>query len=466
MNTTTLDFPTIEAPPAPTPPAAVAVIPPPMLPEVPSIKGTVLAQFAEAETTVLALVEKYRDVAYDVSTTKGMNEAKAARLELREKGRFAVQRAEKAVKADVNDLKRVMSDEVERIVAIVQPVEDAIDAQIKAREKQLADEKAERDRIEAERIAGHQAGIAKIHAFLTRCQEPGMTAARISIGIGMLGGVTFGPEWEEFAVPALAAQVETLKALHALHDRAVEREAEAARLEAQRVEQERVAAEQAEQQRNIAEQAEKLALLQRETVARQQHMLDCEARIAEIHAAATGHENASAETLAHAIVAVSALDVSEAKYRQYTALAASAKESTLAALRGLHSAAMEREQRAAEPMLQDECAGLSKALAADPLAPMLAREAAAAIVAAETPAKHVITVELDSTPAFVPEVLLEPTLTLGAINDRIAPLSITGAGLALLGFEPAGRRKSAVLFHESDWPAMRAAMVKHLSGIA
>jgi len=58
----------------------------------PSIKETVLAQFKDAEVSILALAEKYRAVAFDVTTTKGMNEAKAARLELREKGRFAVQR--------------------------------------------------------------------------------------------------------------------------------------------------------------------------------------------------------------------------------------------------------------------------------------------------------------------------------------------------------------------------------------
>lgn len=272
MTTDLLDFPTIEAAPMPATPPVPAPVAAPAQTTVatvtPSIKDTVLAQFKDAEVSILALAEKYRAVAFDVSTTKGMNEAKAARLELREKGRFAVQRAEKAVKADVNDLKRVMADEVDRLVAIVQPVEDAIDAQIKAEEERKAREKAERERIEAERIAGHQERMAKIGAYLTHCQQYGMTAARIQVGIERLAAATFGPEWQEFAVPAANLQCETLEAMRKLHAQAVEREAEALRLEQQREEQERMALAQAEAQRQLDEAAEALRV-QQEAVARQ-----------------------------------------------------------------------------------------------------------------------------------------------------------------------------------------------------
>lgn len=267
-----LDFPPIEAPPLieQPKPAAVAVVEPAAALVPVSIKAAVLAQFKEAETTVLALVEKYRAVVFNVSTTKGMAEAKAARLELREKGRFALTRAEKAVKDDVNDLKRVMAEEVERIVALVLPAEQAIDAQIKAEDDRKAALKAK----EAERVAAHQAGIAKIRAYLDRCQEPGMTAARISKGIELLAAVTFGPEWQEFVKPAAAAQAETLVAMRALHVAAVEREAAAAQAEQERIEREaeqqrqadenaRVAAELAEERRALDAKAAELAAQQK-----------------------------------------------------------------------------------------------------------------------------------------------------------------------------------------------------------
>lgn len=273
MTTAELDFPPIEAPPLPEPPAppkppaAVATTSTSLAPL--SIKDTVLAQFKTAEVSVTELADKYRSVAYDCTTTKGMAEAKAARADLRDNGRLALTKTEARVKAEVNDLKRVMSAEVERLVAIVQPVEDAVDAQIKAEEKRKADEKAERERLAAERKAQFDAAIDKIRRYLTLAQQPDMTAARIQAGIDMLAAQTYGPEWAEFAVLAANAQCETLEGMRKAHAAAVAREAENARLEAQRAENERLAAELAEQQRQQAEAAAELQRQQEELAAAQ-----------------------------------------------------------------------------------------------------------------------------------------------------------------------------------------------------
>lgn len=58
-----------------------------------------------------------------------------------------------------------------------------------------------------------------------------------------------------------------------------------------------------------------------------------------------------------------------------------------------------------------------------------------------------------------------PTLRLGQINERIAPLSISAEGLRTLGFEAAGRDKAAVLYHESDFPSMCAALIRHIGAV-
>lgn len=179
-----------------------------------SIKDTVLAQFKETEAGLLAMAEKYRNVVYDVTTTKGMNEAKAARAELRDDGRRMLTRTEAAVKADVNELKKVMGDEVERLVAIVKPVEDAIDAQIKAEEKRKADEKAERERKEAERVGAHRANIDQLKAYVE--QAEGQPVDVIEKAIAALGDMTFGEEWEEFAQEAEAACLATVQRLLAM----------------------------------------------------------------------------------------------------------------------------------------------------------------------------------------------------------------------------------------------------------
>ena len=364
MTTVEFDFPIIDVPPAPAGkvPAVLTVATPSdaLVAVAPSIKDTVLAQFKAAEVEILALAEKYRAVAYDVTSTKGMDAAKAARLELRERGRFAVQRAEKSVKSDVNDLKRVMADEVERLVAIVQPVEEAIDAQIKAEEARKAAAKAERDRIEAERVAAHEAGIAKILGYLARCQGADMTAERIAKGIDMLAGVSFGPEWQEFAAPAANAQGETLAAMRTLHAHVVEREEEARRVEAARIERE------AEQDRQAAENARVAA-----------ELAELRAKMAEQQAE---RDRVAADLAEKARVALAE------DHRREAAAAAEVEQR----LRDSQPAEpeMPAESRAdPEPalLLQDESREMSKALADAPHARLHATEAAAAIAEAGQP---------------------------------------------------------------------------------
>lgn len=55
-----------------------------------------------------------------------------------------------------------------------------------------------------------------------------------------------------------------------------------------------------------------------------------------------------------------------------------------------------------------------------------------------------------------------PTLKLGEIQKRLAPLSIDAAGLAALGFPVVKQEGTAKLYRESDWIAMVDAMTSHL----
>lgn len=226
-----------------------------------SIKDTVLAQFADAERTVTTLAEKYKRVAYDCTTTKGMADAKAARLDLRENGRYAVQRAEAKVKGEVNDLKRIMAGEVERLVGIVRPVEDAIDQQIKAREEQLAAEKAERERqaaeaarVEAERRQRLEDGIATLAGYVGKAR--GKTADAMAAGIAFVEKIVIDPgHWQEYTDRASGTLEGALQALRTMHAAQVQIEADAAELEALRREKaEREAREAADRARERAEQ--------------------------------------------------------------------------------------------------------------------------------------------------------------------------------------------------------------------
>ncbi|OUM00537.1 YqaJ viral recombinase family protein [Variovorax sp. JS1663] len=58
----------------------------------------------------------------------------------------------------------------------------------------------------------------------------------------------------------------------------------------------------------------------------------------------------------------------------------------------------------------------------------------------------------------------KPTLSLGQLKERIAPLEIKADGMAALGFVGLKERGS-VLYHEADFPHMLAAIVAHVQAI-
>ncbi|KRC36269.1 hypothetical protein [Acidovorax sp. Root219] len=334
-------------------PTAGAILSKPM-----SIKDTVLAQFKEAEAGLLAMAERYRDVVYDVTTTKGMAEAKAARADLRDNGRRLLTRTEASVKADVNELKQVMGAEVERLVDIVKPVEDAIDAQIKVEEKRKADEKAERDRVEAERVAAHRANITQLRAYAD--QAAGQSLESLASAITALEAMEFGPEWEEFAPEADTARNTTVARLREIAESTRQRQ------ENERLQQELAAAR--------------------------------------------------------------------------AALGAQAPAPAPAATPAPHRAAYAHAPTlAAQPQPAAQFAAM--AFDDDDQAP-------------------------DSTAPAEPRDPSAASLTIGQINERLAHISVTAEGLRGLGFQPAGRRGSAMLYHEEDFSAICAAIARHAGTVA
>lgn len=512
MTTELLDFPTIEAVPMPVATPAPAQPATAKTTDIADRIGVVqgeVAKFDQIAAGLRAIEAAHpKDVIVGaINTPAGFKIAEAGWRAYRNP-RLEVERSRKAAKQPMLALGRAIDEFAGKLEAELRTGEDHYKAQLDAEETRRAAEKAEAARIEAERVARHQAGIAKIGAYLTRCQEPGITADRISIGIGMLEGVTFGPEWQEFAVPAASAQCETLEAMRVLHAQAIEREAaEVARLEREA----EVARQAAENARIAAEQAAQQAELDRQAAefkANMDRIAGHQRRIDEIRAAATGHIGQPAATIADAITAVAALDVSETSYQEMALLAAATQASTLSVLWSLQVDAAEREriaaaavaafqaERAAEPapMLQDECRDLSVALAADPAAPLHAREAAAAIETECTEgraAQQVLKAEgagpdatdrdepADTSPsgsstgagqaaAAAPAAVRDEraTLTLGAICGRLG-FTVTAAFLAdQLHVRPAATDKRAQLYTETQYQLICRQLLSHVGAMA
>jgi predicted phage-related endonuclease len=58
-----------------------------------------------------------------------------------------------------------------------------------------------------------------------------------------------------------------------------------------------------------------------------------------------------------------------------------------------------------------------------------------------------------------------PTLRLGQINERLAPVQLDAAGLTALGFPPAATDKNAKLYHEADFERICEALERHVGNV-
>lgn len=126
--------------------------------EIEQVQG-VLSEFSRVEQGLAALREKHANTVYEVTTTAGLEAAKAARAEIREP-RFAVERVRKAVKAPLIALGKRIDNEAARITSEIMAIEAPIDDQIKAEETRKLVEKEAKRAAEVERL--RQEAAAKL----------------------------------------------------------------------------------------------------------------------------------------------------------------------------------------------------------------------------------------------------------------------------------------------------------------
>lgn len=303
-----------------------------------------------------------------IDTSAGMKLAEVSWRAYRNP-RLEVERARKAAKAPVLELGKAIDTFAGSLEDRLRAGEDHYKGQIDAEKARHAAIKAEQERIEAEKAAAHVARLVLLGSYLTRCQEPGMTAERIERGLCMLAYADVSDPDEARAAKLVEVRDGVKKTMQVLHAQAVAREAEAARQEAIRIENARVAAELAAERERIAAEAAE--------VRRQQAALDARrAEDARVAALALQHEQDAA--------AESARIAREAADRALLASEEQAKAGAAAALSATQAAADVQGPSGtpAGHLMQDVSSDLSQALASKPDAMLRAREAAAAIEAA------------------------------------------------------------------------------------
>lgn len=209
-----------------------------------------ITEYNATEAGLAELRQRYAGIAFDLTSTKGDKEARAARKELVTL-RTSLEAKRKELKAPALEHARLIDAEAARIKGEIEALECPIDAQIKADEARRERERQEKAEREAQRVAGHQAAVQSIRSIPVNAV--GFASEKLRAVIGSLEETTYGDEMEEFQPLAERAKADALGQLQALLTKAEAAEAEAKRLAEERAELERQRAEQA----RIAAEAEK-----------------------------------------------------------------------------------------------------------------------------------------------------------------------------------------------------------------
>lgn len=219
-----------------------------------------LADFNAVEAGLQMLREQFSGVVFDVATTKGMDDAKQARLTLREP-RYEVERIRKAAKAPLLALGKKLDADAQRITAEIEKLEGPIDRQIKNEEERKEREKQARIAAEAARVQAIQERITELRAVVSL--RFGDDAALVLDHIGDIERIEVDASFAEFQDTAADAKAASLARLREIHAGIVEREAERARIAAERAELARLRTEQVERER-----VERLRLAEEERAAK------------------------------------------------------------------------------------------------------------------------------------------------------------------------------------------------------
>lgn len=409
------------------------------------LRTTALAELDVVASGIAALTEAYGGKVYDVKTTEGMDAAKKARADIRDR-RYQVPHIIKKQKAAIKMITEDLDSQGEQIVTALQALETPIDKQIKDEEERRAAEKARKAEEERLRIAAHVERIAGLREFVGLAMEC-RTAARVQELRDKLEADTL-EGLEEFEPEARQVQESALQRIDAILADKQAAEAERARMQAEQEEAQRqIAAQQAELARQRAEQEE------RERAAAAQ-------RQAEEEEARARREEQEAELRRQR-------EAFEAEQAQFRAAQAAEAERLAAA-----AAEVARQQ---EELAKASAPAPAPAAEAQPVVTTEAAPVADAATCCEKAQDQGVQVceecaeisagyQAAMGPSAAQEEaadLPEPTLKLGTINARFEPyFSVTAAGLAAMGFEPAKTEGRAVLFHESTYFAICEAVAK------
>lgn len=208
------------------------------------------------------LHEQYKGVAFNVTTTKGMEEARTARKALRDEARYPMQDLKKEGSKLLGVMQRQFNDHVDGLIAQVVEFERPIHEQITAEEDRKETERLERERLEAQRKQSHQDAIAAIQSLVSTAA--GMDSAALAERIAAVQAIAVDESWEEYEGQAEQAKDEVLRQLTGMRLAVLADEDERRDLEAQRQRQREWDAQQVARQADLDRREQDLQRRERE----------------------------------------------------------------------------------------------------------------------------------------------------------------------------------------------------------
>jgi colicin import membrane protein len=223
-----------------------------------------LTDINAVSTGIADLKTQYGGVVYEVVTTVGMDEAKAARLAIRTP-RYEVERIRKAAKAPLLALGKRLDAEAARIEGELLQIERPIDQQIKAEEDRKERERQAKIDAEVKRVADLQERVAELRGCQTLSPADG--SELIAGHITDLDALIVDDSFQEFEQQAKDAKAAGLARLNSIHLAAIVHEAEQARIKAELEELGRLreaAAVRAAQEKAARDEADRVAKVARD----------------------------------------------------------------------------------------------------------------------------------------------------------------------------------------------------------
>lgn len=400
------------------------------------------------KTKLADAIDSVKTINYDITTTSGMAVAVRARALFRDM-RVAADKERVVRKAPITKIGKLLESGFDQVEERIKPLELMFDADIAAETERKEAERAAKVLAERHRTEAIEARIQAIRnaplAVVGKTSDE-ILAARDAVRDTIISEELFGEQ--AFRDKAMQARTDAFNALEAAHAAAVELEAAARAAEQERqAEAARIAAEREElaQLRAAAAETARLNKVESDRVAAEQ----------------AERERVQAETKRQ-------LEAQQA--------AIAADRQALEAEKAAETARVQRDADHAEALvINDEITAARAAAApapvASPAAELLAAQAnpagadlspAAQALLEEEGTRRFISTHRSIAPAAAPAT--SPSLRLGQIGTRLG-FALTADFLRTLGFEPAGRDKAAVLFHEHDFTSICAALIRHIGAI-